>query len=301
MTLIFRRRTLPTNLPVPPVVGQESATGGRTIMLAGQTAAFEGVRPDDSYLQTLQQESDAALSVAASVCCTASGVCLDIGANIGVTAVRLARHPKVAAVFAFEPGADCFRVLLANLATNDSLVQAGGPGGVTPVNVAVGAAHGLGQFVEASAHGHLISSDTQLRQEGIESQVELTTVDRFLAERALVPDLVKVDVEGFEWQVFRGASVALTDHRISWYVEFNSWCLLAYGEENPRDFLTFLFDRFAGVFLVRTTHEHTTEPIFKRMFAPGLDLLHTNLIRHGCVSDLVLTNDAAKIMALEDT
>jgi FkbM family methyltransferase len=48
-----------------------------------------------------------------------------------------------------------------------------------------------------------------------------TTLDRFVSERAIVPDLIKIDTEGSELAVLRGARGLLAHHRP--LVVFESW------------------------------------------------------------------------------
>jgi len=115
----------------------------------------------------------------------------------------------------------------------------------------------------------------------------VTTIDRELEERVW-PDvsLIKIDVEGFEEDVIRGASNTIARFSPLVFLEFNSWCLIAIANKNPRGFLEFL----------RQTFRHTycfDESSRLSELASADDLigfLHTNLTAHGCVDDLLCTN-----------
>lgn len=124
---------------------------------------------------------------------------LDIGANVGAYSLLLGQWAGASGhVFAFEPAPDIFSGLSRHIQMN------GLTGVVTPVAAAVGDRVGRATLVVAGTHG-----ESRLASGGEDAaatvQVPLTTVDAFCAERALTPRFMKVDVEGFELAVLRGA------------------------------------------------------------------------------------------------
>jgi FkbM family methyltransferase len=112
-------------------------------------------------------------------------IVLDIGANIGVLTRLFAKRAKH--VHAFEPSPRAFRLLEANRYSN-----------VTVYQVAL-----------ADAVGTVKLSDPEdidvcaIADEGIE--VPCTTIDA----TGLEPDFIKIDVEGFEHLVLKGAKETL--------------------------------------------------------------------------------------------
>lgn len=119
-------------------------------------------------------------------------LCFDIGANLGQTTEVLAALG--ARVVALEPNPLCLPVLRFHFR---------GKPNVQLVAQAVGSAPG-----EATLHFHGTDSTASLREDwpflnDAAARVEVTTLDT-LIERHGVPAFLKVDVEGFEVEVFRG-------------------------------------------------------------------------------------------------
>jgi FkbM family methyltransferase len=124
---------------------------------------------------------------------------LDIGANVGAYSLLLGQWVRPGGrVFAFEPAPDIFSGLARHIRMN------GLDNVVTPVPAAAGDRIATVPLVVAGTHGESrLASDADDR--GATVDVAVTTVDAFCAERGLTPRFIKVDVEGFELAVLRGA------------------------------------------------------------------------------------------------
>jgi FkbM family methyltransferase len=130
------------------------------------------------------------------------GVCLDIGANIGVHSLLMSELVGPAGrVYAFEPERRNFALLEANLKLNRVT-------NVTAAATALGDSVGMCRLaVSPNNFGdHRVASST----EGRGGDVPITTVD---AAMATVPDgavrFVKVDVQGYEHHILRGMRATL--------------------------------------------------------------------------------------------
>jgi FkbM family methyltransferase len=122
---------------------------------------------------------------------------MDIGANIGAFTV-LAAGVAGAAAKAFEPSAFTYEILSRNLYLN------GLQGRAQAIQAAVGRNIGEIQFsVGLGTENHVVTNTS--RQDS--QQARMTTLDCESAEHP--PDLLKVDVEGFESEVFAGAADTL--------------------------------------------------------------------------------------------
>lgn len=128
----------------------------------------------------------------------------DVGANIGLSALEFAR--TAGSVIAFEPHPDTAARLAANLASN--AVR-----NVGIVQAAVGSAPGTVTFHESASP--TLSSASVIPPDLVRSfEVPVTTVDgEWLDAGRPRVSALKVDVEGGELDVLRGASALLASER----------------------------------------------------------------------------------------
>ncbi len=143
------------------------------------------------------------------------GVLIDVGANIGSIALPAASAASL--VIAFEANRGFANVLAAN-ALNNSLWN------VSVVHAAVGETERLARFpmMPLGAAGNLGTSGFHLAGKYPEEVVHMTTLDRIAPAGTKV---VKIDVEGYEGSVLKGAQRTLTEIRPVWLVES--------GEDSP--------------------------------------------------------------------
>jgi FkbM family methyltransferase len=133
-------------------------------------------------------------------------VALDIGANIGWYSVLLSRLSTPGArIYAFEPDSETFVLLQRNLHGN-------GATNVTAINCALGAEAGVGQlrrYKNSNNGRHSLLGGTAGRDM---LSVRIETLAAFWQEHQLASRplrFMKVDVEGFEYFVLRGAGELL--------------------------------------------------------------------------------------------
>ena len=112
-------------------------------------------------------------------------VVADVGAHIGVTVKIFGRRAKT--LHAFEPSPRALRLLRANAPANCVIYPC-----------AIGDYNGKVRFAEADN-----VDMSHISESGIE--VEIRTLDSF----NLAPDFIKIDVEGWEPAVLRGAARTL--------------------------------------------------------------------------------------------
>lgn len=125
----------------------------------------------------------------------------DLGANVGSYTV-LASKSRRARSLSVEPDPDTLRALHRNIDINDIGDR------VRVVETALGAGSGTISFTVGRDTVNRVAeaSDAETRL------VPLRTLDDILDGE--VPRLIKIDVEGFEAEVFRGAAKTLADHRL---------------------------------------------------------------------------------------
>jgi FkbM family methyltransferase len=130
-------------------------------------------------------------------------VAIDVGANMGYHTLRMARSvADRGRVLAVEPTAWAFKKLLRNIGLNPFL-------NIVPLQVGLGdGEHGWAECLFRSSYR--LDSVSSVAAE----RVWMTTLDRVVQEHA-VPrvHLIKIDVDGFEGRVFRGAVETLRRDR----------------------------------------------------------------------------------------
>lgn len=138
-------------------------------------------------------------------------IVLDIGAHVGIHALVAARRvgPN-GRVFAFEPAPRTAAILDRHIRWNAL------EGRVEPVRAVVSDAVGVTAFfvngatMAASIHeGNLQTARETFAGPTEQITCATTTVDAFCADRAIRADVIKLDVEGAEVAVLRGATSTL--------------------------------------------------------------------------------------------
>ncbi|WP_164921534.1 FkbM family methyltransferase [Rhodopirellula baltica] len=146
-------------------------------------------------------------------------VVFDVGANFGITSlVADGAVRDGGTVVAFEPSAQNLKVLEFNM--NASAIN--------PFRVerfCVGDHEGMTDFYLLGGDGMHTSNSLNFGQEAGHEithvkpdqttivQVPIRTLDAYCSNTGLVPDVIKIDVEGAELQVLRGAYQTLLKHR----------------------------------------------------------------------------------------
>jgi FkbM family methyltransferase len=143
-------------------------------------------------------------------------VVFDVGANYGLHALRFLVHG--ARVLAFEPNPECHRWFRIWCAANNVACE------LEPVAVGERADRMVLAFPEGATY--LGSTNPAVRARWAESVVRTFVVDQvalddIVAERHVVPDFVKIDTEGSEIAVLRGATELL--RRAGPTLVFEAW------------------------------------------------------------------------------
>jgi FkbM family methyltransferase len=143
-------------------------------------------------------------------------VILDVGSNVGVLAILMARWcgPK-GHVYAFEPSPTPKQVLTEHLRLN------GVQSRVTVSPSALSDVEGVTTFYGAGISGKSGLSKVTMCMAADQFEVPVTTIDAYCRTLDIQPSLIKIDVEGFEFNVLNGARNTLKEFRPSVLVEFH--------------------------------------------------------------------------------
>jgi FkbM family methyltransferase len=128
-------------------------------------------------------------------------VALDVGANVGAYALLMGQWVGPGGrVFAFEPAPDAYDGLRRHVELN-RLGEI-----VAPVRAAVAAASGRAALL---ADGIAGTNRLSTSADPSAATVETVSLDEFCARERIAPSLIKIDVEGAELEVLRGARETL--------------------------------------------------------------------------------------------
>ena len=179
---------------------------------------------------------------------------LDVGANLGLYTVLLSRLVGPAGrVIAFEPDPHHFALLKRNCALN-------GCTNVEAHNMALGS--GSGRFVlhkEILNSGNHFLGASGCRHSPSEVEVDVASVDEFLP--MLQPDLVKIDVQGWEVEVLRGMRRMLTaSPHIALYLEFWPFGLRRAGY-SPDELLELLAEQNFRLYITDYSRNTALDPV----------------------------------------
>lgn len=224
---LIRRVSLPVEVPV--------ARGSRMVANTGDVIG-RGLAVTGMWEPAVTQVFEDVLSP--------GDVCVDVGANIGYFTLLASRLVgQTGRVYAIEPGAEAHAALLANLKRNATA-------NVVPLRVAAGAAEGFADLFDPPP-GNLGSASlierAAMRRRHPSGDIPAERV-RVLPLPAILEHedqsrvrLVKIDVEGFEWEVLRGLEPLLrSGAEPAIVVEL----ALAYWADSDRAFLTTFSSRY---------------------------------------------------------
>ncbi|SDZ71349.1 methyltransferase, FkbM family [Variovorax sp. YR266] len=201
------------------------------------------VTSDDEYLANMRGTFEPETVALLRTLVKPGGVALDVGANVGCTALLLSGLAST--TLAFEPSRTTFNFLRMNL-------EAAGVKNVTAVNAGLGAEPAiLALAIPPVCRGSGVVTDTPLADHIMES-IEIVRGDE--AVRRALPnvgvDFIKIDVEGYELGVLQGLAETLARDRPVVTFELNHWALNVFRRMTVPDFLEAVCDIFPVLYAV---------------------------------------------------
>lgn len=166
---------------------------------------------------------------------TSSPIIIDIGANIGTTVLPLAKHTPGATIYAVEPHPECLAKLLHNKKLN-KLHQ------VKIISTAIGkkSEFSLMKSEPSNDGGHHLITDRNQSDFNEFSVITKSLRDLFLSFNITHCDLLKIDVEGSDFQVVESLGELLQPQTVkNLVIEYNieklsrkgitGWDIVSYG------------------------------------------------------------------------
>jgi FkbM family methyltransferase len=163
-------------------------------------------------------------------------VILEIGANVGIFTVILARWVGSSGhVYAFEPTPEASATLRRHLALNRVEDR------VTILPDAISDAPGRSAFyVEGTSGENTLSGRHSRIPSADRIEVQVTTIDAFCRERGIAPTLIKIDIEGYEFHALRGALGVIGQYSPGIVIELHpmNWPDIGVSSEYARQFIS---------------------------------------------------------------
>jgi FkbM family methyltransferase len=243
----------------------------KTITLGGIKTRFVG-DTDDAYFQGLQRHA-ADLDVLAGTVrrwAPSDSTALDVGANIGLSAILMAR--LVGKVIAYEPSPPNLAFLRRNLVMNN----------ISNVEVVAAAASdrpGSMQFhvSQFGAGSHVVATGHVAG-----SVIQTTEVAALPLDSQNLPKIsfIKLDAEGHEPNVLAGAKSLLERDRPLIFTEVNVWCLCAFAGHSPGALVRTLWQSFD---VAQAEPDGSLTPL-----PDGYGFLYQTIVHNSGVADIVL-------------
>jgi FkbM family methyltransferase len=194
-------------------------------------------------------------------------VIIDVGVNIGATSLNLAKLPSTELVLGFEPDKRNFEKAQTNLRLNEF-------GNVRFLN------HGLGPE-SCVARLYRVNSDNKGMNRILSKtanqfdfeEVRIKALDEVIADEPLMVDMIKIDVEGYELKVLRGAVETINRCRPKLFIELDDDNLRSNG------------DSASELVRLLTDFDYQIKPILSdTLLTPDMDF-------SGCHMDIICINE----------
>jgi FkbM family methyltransferase len=138
---------------------------------------------------------------------------LDVGANEGKYSSAVLHSNKRARIFAFEPHPQTYQRLVNRMSGSEKVVAINAACGSAPGRLTLYDREGSAGTTHASLHEGVLKHAQD--QKTAQSIVDVLDLDTFVAEKNLATvHLLKIDTEGHELEVMKGASNLLLNNRI---------------------------------------------------------------------------------------
>jgi FkbM family methyltransferase len=219
----------------------------RVLNLMGHEVALNAPE-GDYYLESMAPDGPAELVPVFEACCPTGGSVIDVGANIGITAIMAGLLAGSGRVIALEPVTETFKFLERNVAQS-------GLSNVDCVRAALSSAPGSVDLITrpGSNFAAFVGYEDVLdRYPGYTQDVApALTMDDLVHEKDLHRiDFIKIDVEGYELEVLAGAKGALAEFEPTVFLEANHYCLNVFRRISIVDFIETILATFRHVFAV---------------------------------------------------
>jgi len=202
---------------------------------------------EDDYLREIGEAFEPDNIAILKLLCDEDSRVLDVGANIGLTALAFSQTCPRGQIAAIEPIPRTFQYLKRN-------VTEAGTRNLKIFNFALGSSAGsvlMQGHPSNFACSFVADNYTIPAGDHFSYEVPVKRLDDTFSELSLDRlDFLKVDVEGFELEVFAGAREILNTYKPIVFLEMNHWCLNIYRRISIPEFRERLLNIFPYVYAI---------------------------------------------------
>jgi len=127
---------------------------------------------------------------------------LDIGSLYGIFSLSFASSNPQGVSYAIEPSQMAFPTLKGHIKINKELK-------IQPFQIALGSKNGTIDMKYEWSHLVAVNDDENLADT---VKVQMNTLDDFVKEKNILPDIIKIDTEGYEFYILEGGKTFLLTH-----------------------------------------------------------------------------------------
>jgi FkbM family methyltransferase len=157
---------------------------------------------------------------------------IDVGALHGLFSLAFVYGRSDVRAFAIEPGVAACQVIDAHMRLN-------GIDNITLLRTAVSDESGEVAMVARGPHMEVLPTGAQPSELEVAPRFRVNTVDGLCSELSVQPDLLKIDVEGYEFNVLKGSERVLRESGPTIFLELHPAAMLTFGH-TPRELASFL-------------------------------------------------------------
>lgn len=161
-----------------------------------------------------------------------ANIIFDVGCNIGINSILFNQFSSAKKIYLFEPNPDALSIAVENSILNDFAEKVRIFNYcISNENDQVMKFYSVLEGAAGSVYEDFSKTASDLRSS---YNVKTKTIDAVCEDENIIPDFVKIDVEGHEFQVLEGASKTATKGKTQFLVEMHSSNLLSMEENSNK-------------------------------------------------------------------
>ena len=161
-----------------------------------------------------------------------ANIIFDVGCNIGINSILFNQFSSVKKIYLFEPNPEALSVAVENSILNNFAEKVRMFNYcISNENDQVMKFYSVLEGAAGSVYEDFSKTASDLRSS---YDVKTKTLDKVCEDENIIPDFVKIDVEGHEFQVLEGASKIALNGRTQFLVEMHSSNLLSMEENSNK-------------------------------------------------------------------